>query len=85
MLEDIFKELSIDGVDFRYHDEIIPYSTITGIQVDLESNIILELDYEETHTISFNKFKEFHSKEGINYHHWAKVRDFDSLVEENCY
>ena len=45
----------------------------------------LILNYKDKYKISINKFKNYHSKDNINYYNWQEIREFDALLSEYIY
>lgn len=86
-LVDLYNALIESEIVFHYGSEIIPYGEITELNISKDGNMDMELNGFEKYKIDYEEFQENHSKEGMNYHTWQQVREFDdkleTLVERN--
>ena len=84
-MENIFKNLLASGVKFYYQDPSIEFSEVTNIVLLDDEFLKIELNYKDKYKISINKFKNYYSKDNINYYNWQEIREFDALLSEYIY
>ena len=78
----LYETLIENGVIFYYGSEVILTGEITSFDINDEGIINIEVDGFETYEITLDKFQEYHSKEGANYHSWPDIRKFDLKIQE---
>lgn len=85
IMEEKFRDLLANGVKFYYQDPNIDFSEITDIVLLDDEFLKIELNSKDKYKISINKFKNYHSKDNLNYYNWQEIREFDSLLNEYIY
>lgn len=81
-LINIYITLVESGTIFYYGNESISYGEVTAFEISESDMLEIELNGFETYNIELEDFEENHSKEGINYHSWGMVREFDNVLEK---
>ncbi|ATD53792.1 hypothetical protein [Clostridium chauvoei] len=76
-----YNNLVDNGVIFYYGSESISYGEVTCLDIK-DDLLYIELNGFETYEIDLDDFEENHSKEGVNYHSWALVREFDNIINK---
>lgn len=78
----IYNTLIESEMVFYYGSEIVPYGKITELEINKEQDIDIEVNGVERYTVDYEEFQENHLKEGMNYHTWQQVREFDNKLED---
>ncbi|AYE34380.1 hypothetical protein [Clostridium septicum] len=79
-LINIYTTLVESGTIFYYGNESISYGEVTSFAIGENEKLEIELNGFETYNIELEDFEKNHSKEGVNYHSWGMVREFDNVL-----